>query len=103
VNVVPADLPKSIAVTDPVEMVDGPAGSRMRHHINVRGTYADGMVRDIGWKELGTSFRSSDPRVVTVDGQGFLTARSPGHAVVTVSNGALSRQVPVEVRSHRGP
>jgi hypothetical protein len=108
VNVVPSDLPVSIAATDPVRMVATSAPSKTstkkrrvaappQQHINVRGTYADGTVRDVGRPDLGTSFHSSDPRVVAVDGEGFLTAVAPGQAVVTVKNGNLSQQVPVEV------
>lgn len=98
INVLPSDAPVSIAVTDPVQMVPGSAPGRPQEHINVRGTYPDGTVRDVGRQDLGTSFQSSDPRVVAVDGEGFLTAGVPGSAVVTVKNGALSKVVPVEVR-----
>jgi hypothetical protein len=99
VHVVPTDLPVSIAATDPVRMVSRSGPNPRREQINVRGTYADGTVRDVGRPELGTSFHSSDPRVVAVDGEGFLTAGAPGRAVVTVQNGALSEQVPVEVQA----
>lgn len=97
INVVPSEAPIAIAVTDPVSMVATSAPSDAQHHINVQGTYADGAVRDIGRRELGTSFESSDPKVVAVDGEGFLTARTPGRAVVTVRNGSLSKVVPVSV------
>lgn len=106
INVVPVDLPVSIQVTDPVRMVATSGAGSPQEHINVRGTYADGTVRDVGRQELGTSFHSSDPRVVAVDGQGFLTAAAPGRAVVTVRNGAHSKRVPVDVRpnpQHRQP
>jgi hypothetical protein len=102
VNVVPLDLPVSIAVTDPVRMVAGSAPNRRQEHINVRGTFADGTVRDVGRLDLGTSFHSSDARVVAVDGEGFLTAGVPGHAVVTVKNGTLSEVVPVHVQAGPG-
>jgi hypothetical protein len=98
INVVPSDLPASIAVTDPVKMVANSGANRLQEHINVRGTYADGIVRNVGRLDLGTSFHSSDPRVVKVDGEGFLTAGVPGRAVVTVKNGLLSKVVPVDVR-----
>lgn len=100
VNVVPSEQPVSIAVTDPVRMVAGAALNQPRPHINVRGTYADGTVRDVGRADLGTTFQSSDPRVVSVDGEGFLTAGVAGSAVVTVQNGALSARVPVNVHPH---
>lgn len=100
VNVVPSDPPVSIAVTDPVHMVAGKGPSHPQVHINVRGTYADGTVRDVGRSDLGTSFHSSDPRIVAVDGDGFLKAGTPGSAVVTVKNGELSEQVPVHVSSN---
>lgn len=103
INVVPADLPVSIAVTDPVQMVASSATNKPREHINVRGTYADGTVRDVARQDLGTTFHSSDPRVVAVDGEGFLTAGVPGQAVVTVKNGALSKVVPVDVRPNPNP
>ena len=102
VNVVPSEPPVSIAVTDPVRMVAAPAGNQPAPHINVRGTYADGTVRDIGRADLGTTFQSSEPRVVAVDGEGFLTAGVSGRAVVTVRNGELSQRVPVEVHPRSG-
>lgn len=98
VNVVPLELPVSIAVTDPVRMVAGSHANNPQERINVRGTYADGTVRDVAGQDLGTSFHSSDARVVSVNGEGFLTARSPGRAVVTVKNGALSKAVPIDVQ-----
>lgn len=102
VNVVPSDLPVAIAVTDPVRMVARRRSKAPQEQINVRGTYADGIVRDVGRAELGTSFHSSDARVVAVNDEGFLTAGTPGQAVVTVKNGALSAQVPVTVEPTRG-
>lgn len=98
INVVPSDIPVSIQVTDPVRMIASSGAGKRQEHINVRGTYADGTVRDVGRHELGTTFHSSDPRVVSVDDEGFLTATGPGRAVVTVKNGALSKRVPVDVR-----
>jgi hypothetical protein len=98
INVAPSDAPVSIAVTDPVHMVAHSGPKNHQEHINVRGTYADGVVRDVGRQELGTSFESSDPSVVTVDREGFLAAGVPGHAVVTVRNGELSKLVPIDVQ-----
>jgi hypothetical protein len=98
INVVPSDLPVAIAVTDPVQMVASSSSNKPKEHINVRGTYANGIVRDVARLDLGTSFHSSDPQVVAVDGEGYLTARAPGRAVVTVKNGDLSKEVPVDVR-----
>lgn len=100
INVVPSEEPVSIAVTDPVRMIAGK--NHPAPHINVRGTYADGTVRDIGRADLGTTFQSSDPRVVTVDGEGFLTGGAAGSAVVAVRNGNLSQVVPVEVLPRGG-
>lgn len=102
VNVVPSELPVAIAVTDPVRMVARRRSKGPQEQINVRGTYADGIVRDVGRAELGTSFHSSDERVVAVNSEGFLSAGTPGNAVVTVKNGALSAQVPVTIEAARG-
>nr|WP_293249771.1 hypothetical protein [Panacagrimonas sp.] len=99
INVVPSDTPVSIAVTDPVRMLAGGVSNDRQEHINVRGTYADGTVRDVARHDLGTTFHSSDPRVVAVDGEGFLTAGVPGQAVVTVKNGPLLETVPVQVEA----
>jgi hypothetical protein len=99
INVLPPDAPVSIAVTDPVRMIAGGVSSDRQDHINVRGTYADGTVRDVARHDLGTTFHSSDPRVVAVDGEGFLTAGVPGQAVVIVKNGTLSEEVPIRVES----
>lgn len=105
VNVVPSDRPVSIAATDPVNMVasSGSNDARPQEHINVRGKFADGTVRDIARQDLGTTFHSSDPRVVSVDAEGFLTAGVAGRAVITVKNGELSERVPIHVQSSPGP
>jgi hypothetical protein len=71
-------------------------GTRMPVH--VIGTYADGTKVDIT-RSANTHFSSDATSVVSVDGQGFVTAVGPGPAHITVSNllSNYSVQLPVTV------
>ncbi len=47
--------------------------------------------------KMSASFISSDPAVLTVSGDGLLTAVVPGETTVTVTCGYISREIPVKV------
>jgi hypothetical protein len=89
ISVERTDAPVSFSVLP--ETLSLPAGQRMP--LRVVGTYADGTKLDITHSAT-TSFSSNSPSVVTVDGQGNVTAVGPGSAAILVNN---SLTIPVAV------
>jgi hypothetical protein len=55
--------------------------------IYLKGVYSDGVVRDVWSASSGTTYTSSDEKVVTVNPDGLVTARGPGKARITALNG----------------
>ena len=66
-----------------------------RERARIDGTFSDSMVRDLTAASTGTTWLSSNPGVVTVDADGWLTPVAGGSATVTATNG--TRSVPVAV------
>jgi hypothetical protein len=66
-------------------------------HIGVGGIYSDGIERYISDASDGTTYTSSDEKVVTVDSEGNLKAQGIGDATITVKNGKFSAIVKVTV------
>ncbi len=58
--------------------------------LSVSGTLTDGSVLNLTPAAFGTTYQSSDPRVVTVSADGRVTAVAGGTAVITATNGSLS-------------
>jgi hypothetical protein len=54
--------------------------------LGVIAIYADGSTRDVTSGSAGTSYRSSNPAVATVSGNGLVTARSSGRVLMSVLN-----------------
>lgn len=54
--------------------------------IDVRGVYANNVERDLTSSQTGTTYRSSDTRVIAVDPNGIARVRAFGTAVVIVKN-----------------
>jgi hypothetical protein len=69
-------------------------------YVDVEGVYSDGITRDI--TDAGTTYVSSDPSVVSVDGEGKMRPHKLGEAVITVSNAGVTATIPVTVRKPRG-
>jgi hypothetical protein len=67
--------------------------------IPVIGQFNDGMVRSLTGPNAGSSFRSSDERVVSVDATGVLQVTGPGKAVVSVENRGKTGSVEVVVEA----
>ena len=67
--------------------------------LEVSGTYSDGVTRDITLGGAGTLYSTSAPLVAVVDTNGYVSAVGNGSATITVMNGGLSAQVPVQVNS----
>jgi hypothetical protein len=69
--------------------------------IEVRGVFADGVVRDLSSPEKGTTFSSSNAAVLAVHDAGIVQARANGSAELTVTSmgrtatAAVTVQIPV--------
>ena len=63
------------------------------------GQFNDGIVRPLTGLSTGSTFRSSDERVVSVDPTGVLQIMGAGKAQVTVENGGMTGTVDVVVEA----
>jgi hypothetical protein len=68
--------------------------------VTVAGVYTDGVNRPITPSAMGTTYVSSDEKIVTVDSEGKLTAKGLGRAKITVRNGKYSTEVRVIVKPY---
>ena len=59
----------------------------------VKGLYSDGVTRDV----TDATFSSSDPLVVSVDGDGKIQAHKVGTATITVSNAGINVDIPIRI------
>jgi hypothetical protein len=67
-------------------------GSRQ---LRVEGKYSDGVERDLTSSTSGTTYTSSNNKIVTVNSEGKMTAQAIGEAKITVRNGKYSAQVDI--------
>jgi len=65
--------------------------------LNVRGKYADRVVRDLTHGHTGTTYRSSDEKVVRVNYDGLAQAMGVGSAEIVARNGKHETKIPVTV------
>jgi len=72
-------------------------------NIYVNGEYPNHVERDLTSSATGTTYRSSDTRVVKVNGEGKVSAVSWGVAVVTVMNSGLKALATVRVENGGHP
>ncbi len=70
---------------------------RDQMQISVKGVYSDGVERDISDEGLGTTYKSDDLSIVTVDTNGLVKIQGVGDATITILNSGLSVNVPVNV------
>lgn len=63
----------------------------------ITGVFSDGVKRNIASSTLGTTYKSSDERIVTVDIEGVLRAVGVGKAIISVKNGDKTAQIKVQV------
>jgi hypothetical protein len=72
--------------------------------LSVRGRFTDGVVRDLTASDRGTTYATSDSRVVAVNADGLAQARSGGYSDLTVTNRGLtaSAAVGVEIAAPTG-
>ncbi len=72
-------------------------GANDREHLDVEGTFADGMTREIT-KSREIRFTSNNPQVVTVTPEGLVEAVEPGKTTITVTYKDKTTTVPVTVK-----
>jgi len=53
----------------------------------IEGIYSDGVERDLRLGQTGTTYASSNEKVVSVNANGLATSVGPGTALITVRNG----------------
>lgn len=66
--------------------------------IGVAGVYSDGYKRDIASSLLGTTYKSSDESIVTVDSEGLAIAKKVGRTKIVITNGGKEVSVNVIVK-----
>ncbi len=68
-----------------------------QEQISVYGVYSDGIKREISHAADGSSYSSSDEKIVSVTADGLATAVGPGRAKITVRNGSFKTVIDVLV------
>ncbi len=61
------------------------------------GQYPDGSLRELASPEAGTTFRSSNPGVATIDEYGVVTAHARGSTTLSANNEGLVATIELEV------
>ena len=99
---------QSIRVDDYKTLFKLPAGSSPEEmqkvesrQLRVDGIYSDGVERDLTSSSAGTTYTSSNEKIVTVNSEGKMKAQGIGEAKITVRNGKYSAQVDVVVKPYR--
>ena len=96
-NVVPIELPQSIDAGTHDYLYIPPASFIRSRTISVRGRYDNGIARDISDIITGTSYRSSDTNVFTINEKGVMEPVEPGSAFVIVEHRGLKDFVAIDV------
>jgi hypothetical protein len=78
-------------------------GLGAQRDLGVLGSYDDGVTRDITSSEVGTSYLTSKPSVVTVSSEGMLVAVGFGDATVVARNGTKQGSITVTVQADALP
>jgi len=71
--------------------------------ISVGGLYSDDVERDLTSSSSGTTYTSSNEKIVTVRPDGKASAQGLGTAKITVRNGKFTAQVDIDVIPYRRP
>jgi len=69
--------------------------------ITVSGAYSDGFNRQITSSTMGTTYSSSDGKIVKIDSEGKVTPQEIGKATITARNGKFSANVTVFVEPYK--
>ena len=94
VRVVPAAELKGLGAEIPVRFTKTIGEVRL---LSVRGRYADRVARDLTHSRTGTTYRSSNEKVVRVNHDGLAQAMGPGTAEIVAKNGKHEVKIPVVV------
>ena len=70
-------------------------------NIGVGGMYSDGVERGLTSPAKGTTYTSSNEKVVTVDTEGNIKAQGLGTAKIIVRNGKYTATVDVVVKAYK--
>ena len=77
----------------------GTSGLGSLDALHIVGKYSDGHERDLRQGSTGTRYSSSDPKIVTVDADGLVTAHSLGNAQIIVINSDKQIAITVIVKA----
>jgi hypothetical protein len=99
-NVIPADVPLSIKATDVVYLTHPTNLNPLDLQLRVFGTYPGNVEREI--TSIGTTYRSLNPEVVTVDASGQLASVGPGFGFISVENRGATAYTKVVVHDATG-
>lgn len=69
--------------------------------LTIYGVYSGGVERKITSSDSGTSYTSSNPSVVNISPEGFMTSETQGEAVIKISNSGVIKEL--RVKSERPP
>lgn len=97
----PPTPPLSIAATQRHYQITATVSEAER--LSITGFYADNIQRDITSGQAGTTYRSSDTTVVTVDSEGFFDIGGNGTATVIVENSGVQDLVTFVVETPDAP
>jgi hypothetical protein len=91
----PEPVPSKLAVASARPVLDA-AGQTSQLAAAI--AYADGSTRDVTPAAAGTSYRSSNPAVASVDAEGLVTAHLSGRVLVSALNEGALGAVSIDVR-----
>lgn len=63
----------------------------------IYGQYSGGVERHLEEPESGTTYETSDPKIITVNARGVVSGVAPGKAFITVKNQGKELQIKVQV------
>lgn len=101
-NVIPDETPLRLDVDGSIFLSPTPTGGFESKKLSVDGIYTNEIERDLTLPMLGTTYRSSNETVVTVDVNGRVQGVSIGTAFVTVENRGIRAYSQIAVRGPNG-
>ena len=103
IRVRPTGPPKQLEAINRYNNLSLPQSSPVQLRVN--GRYANGIVRNLSSPDSGTTYKSSNPSVVSVDREGACMVIANGLAVISIENGGIRDFVMfvVDNPAHPGP
>lgn len=71
--------------------------------VPVVGRFADGMIRRLGGAASGTTYRTSNEKILQLFPEGFVRVMDNGQATITVANRGIQGALPVVVKAEDEP